>query len=79
MWIQRDISKIIEKNKDLIQIVRGPPQCGKASLILKLNPEFKELSLDDMSLRALAQSDPELFLQQFSSQKLFMYLKFHPG
>jgi predicted AAA+ superfamily ATPase len=72
MWIQRDISNIIKKNTDLIQIIRGPRQCGKSSLILKLDPDFKELSLDDPSLRELAQNDPELFLQQFNFQKLFI-------
>lgn len=72
MWIQRDISKIINENTDFIQIVRGPRQCGKSSLILHLDPEFRELSLDDPSLRELAQRDPELFLRQFDSQKLFI-------
>lgn len=72
MWIQRDISKNIEQNADFIQIVRGPRQCGKTSLILHLDPEFRELSLDDPSLRELAQRDPELFLRQFDSQKLFI-------
>ena len=72
MWIQRDISKIIQSNTDTIQIIRGPRQCGKSSLILHLDPEFKELSLDDPGLRELAQNDPELFLRQFDSQKLFI-------
>ncbi len=72
MWINREISGIIEQNKDPIQIIRGPRQCGKSSLILHLDPEFKELSLDDPSLRALAQNDPELFLRQFGTQKLFI-------
>ncbi len=72
MWIQRDISNSITKNNDAIQIIRGPRQCGKSSLILHLDPEFKEVSLDDPSLRSLAQSDPELFLKQFSSEKLFI-------
>lgn len=72
MWIQRDISKIVSENKDPIQIIRGPRQCGKSSLILKLDPSFKEVSLDDIHLRSLAQNDPELFLKQFSSDKLFI-------
>ncbi|HEY8269454.1 MAG TPA: ATP-binding protein, partial [Pseudobdellovibrionaceae bacterium] len=72
MWIDRDISAALQKNKDAIQIIRGPRQCGKSSLILRLDPEFEELSLDDPSLRELAQNDPELFLQQFSSKKLFI-------
>lgn len=72
MWIKRDISQLIQQNQDLIQIIRGPRQCGKSSLILHLDPDFYELSLDDPSLRELAQRDPELFLSQFDSQKLFI-------
>ncbi|MDD4975546.1 MAG: ATP-binding protein [Bacteriovorax sp.] len=72
MWIQRDISSFVQQNTDPIQIIRGPRQCGKSSLLLHLDPEFKELSLDDPALRELAQNDPELFLRQFNSQKLFI-------
>lgn len=72
MWIQRDISRIIRQNTDPIQILRGPRQCGKTSLILHLDDTFTELSLDDPSLKALAQDDPELFLKQFGSKKLFI-------
>ncbi len=72
MWIKRDIADFITQNQDLIQIVRGPRQCGKSSLLLHLDPSFKEISLDDPSLRELAQNDPELFLSQFISEKLFI-------
>lgn len=72
MWINRDISRILTNNTDVIQVVRGPRQCGKSSLILHLDSEFKEVSLDDLSLRELAQNDPELFLKQFGSNKLFI-------
>ncbi len=72
MWIHRDITPSIKQNNDIIQIVRGPRQCGKSSLLLRLDPTFKELSLDDFNLRKLAQTDPELFLKQFANQKLFI-------
>jgi predicted AAA+ superfamily ATPase len=72
MWIRRDIHKKIEHNSDPIQVIRGPRQCGKSSLLLRLDSDFQEVSLDDPSLRELAQSDPELFLKQFSSEKLFI-------
>lgn len=72
MWIERDISAILQANRDPIQILRGPRQCGKSSLIHRLDPSFKELSLDDPGLRELAQNDPELFLNQFGSHKLFI-------
>lgn len=71
MWINREISTILALNNDAIQILRGPRQCGKTSLILRLDAGFKELSLDDPGLRTLAQSDPELFLKQFPG-KIFI-------
>ena len=39
---------------------------------MHLDSSFKEISLDDFSLRSLAQSDPELFLSQFGHTKLFI-------
>ncbi len=72
MWIQRDIEQYIEGNNDPIQIIRGPRQCGKSSLVLHLDSSFIELSLDDTSLRDLAQDDPELFLKQFDGKKIFI-------
>jgi len=72
MWIERDIFDILSTNRDLIQIVRGPRQCGKSSLLLRLDSDFQEVTLDDPALRELAQSDPELFLEQFGSKKLFI-------
>lgn len=72
MWIYRDISPLLSNSQDLIQVIRGPRQCGKSSLILTLDSEFEEVSLDDPSLRDLAQRDPELFLKQFKSKKIFI-------
>lgn len=72
MWIERDIEELLKKNHDVIQIIRGPRQCGKSSLIYRLSEGFEEVSLDDIGLRELAQSDPELFLRQFAGKKLFI-------
>ncbi|MFN8790478.1 MAG: ATP-binding protein [Bdellovibrionales bacterium] len=72
MWIKREISDKIRSNTDSVQILRGPRQCGKSSLILNLDPEFKEVSLDDMALRHLAQNDPEMLLKPYEDQKVFI-------
>ena len=72
MWIKRDLSEAVRAGTELIQIFRGPRQCGKTSLVLNLDQGFKELSLDDPNLRKLAQDDPELFLKQFEDQKIFI-------
>ncbi len=72
MWFERDISRKILADRSAIQVIRGPRQCGKSSLVLKLDPEFREVSLDDPALRDLAEEDPELFLKQFGAEKLFI-------
>jgi predicted AAA+ superfamily ATPase len=72
MWIKRDLSHYLNINYEPIQILRGPRQCGKTSLILHLDSEFEEVSLDDPSFRALAQKDPEVFLDQFKGKRLFI-------
>ncbi len=72
MWIYRDISDSIRKNADVIQVIRGPRQTGKTSLMLHLDQGFQEVSLDDPALRALAQRDPELLLKQFEGKKIFI-------
>ncbi len=72
MWIKRDISAVIRQNCDPIQVIRGPRHCGKASLVMHLDDSFKELSLDDPALRSLAERDPELFLNQFDDQCIFI-------
>lgn len=86
MWIKRDISNILEESADYIQIVIGPRQCGKSSLLHHLGPQYFEISLDELHARHLANTDPELL---FSSAKgkpvlvgeaqlapeLFFYLK----
>jgi uncharacterized protein len=72
MWIQRDISASLEANRDPVQVVRGPRQCGKSSLLLQMDSNFREVSLDDPGFRDLAQRDPELFLKQFGESKLLI-------
>ncbi|TGL47062.1 hypothetical protein EHQ55_14675 [Leptospira meyeri] len=70
----QDIAKQITDNQDTIQIIRGPRQCGKTSLLLHIDPSFNEISLDDHTFRELANRDPELFLSQFNTEKIFKRL-----
>lgn len=72
MWIERDISQFLAQNSDFVEILTGPRQCGKSSLLLKLDPEFLELSLDDLSIREALARDPLTFLSQFDGKKLLI-------
>ncbi len=51
-------------------MIRGPRQVGKSSLLIHLDRNFLELSLDDPALRSLAQRDPDLFLSQHEGKAL---------
>ena len=72
MWIYRDITNILQKNRDLVQILVGPRQCGKTSLLVHLDQGFHEVSFDDLGQRNLAQTDPKLFLSFYKEKKLFI-------
>lgn len=67
MYIKRDLSLQLAQNTAPVQLLMGPRQCGKSTLLHYLSgPDFKELSFDDLQLRNLANRDPALFFQQFS-------------
>jgi predicted AAA+ superfamily ATPase len=65
MWIKRDLSDYFSQNATLpVQVVWGPRQCGKSSMLLRISPEWTHITLDDLGDRRLAQEEPELFLKQ---------------
>ncbi|MBI4026210.1 MAG: ATP-binding protein [Verrucomicrobia bacterium] len=60
-------------------LLTGPRQVGKTSLLEHLRAENRAyVTLDDMNLRALARSDPPLFLQQFSPPVLIDEVQYAP-
>ena len=66
MYIKRDMTQRLFDNHSPVQLVIGPRQCGKSTLLLHLSESsFKELTFDDLQLRTLANRDPKLFLEQF--------------
>ncbi|MCH9770709.1 MAG: ATP-binding protein [Gammaproteobacteria bacterium] len=49
----------------MVQIIMGPRQCGKSTLLAHLKPDWQQITLDDLRLRELADRDPQFFLEQF--------------
>ncbi|MGE0633631.1 MAG: ATP-binding protein [Pseudobdellovibrionaceae bacterium] len=47
-----------------MQVVWGPRQCGKSSLLYHISPNWSLATLDDLKNRQTAQNDPALFLRQ---------------
>lgn len=65
MWIERDLSKFLTQNNTLpIQIVWGPRQCGKSSLLNRISQTWSKVTLDDLAAHQTANKDPALFLLQ---------------
>ena len=65
MWIARDLEASLTKGTALpARIVVGVRQCGKTSLLSHCAPaEWRQVNLDDLQLRALANRDPALFFE----------------
>lgn len=66
MWIHRDISDHLDSDRSaFVQILTGPRQCGKSSLLFRLGSgEFFEITFDDLQSRQSAQRDPAFFFSQ---------------
>lgn len=71
-----------------VLLLTGPRQVGKTTLLQHLcSPERRYVTLDDLTLRGLANDDPPLFLERFPppvlideiqyAPKLLPYLKMH--
>ena len=69
-----------------VLLLTGPPQVGKSTLLERMaEPGRKRVSLDNPTIRPLAQTDPELFLQRYAppvlidevqcAPQLFPYIK----
>lgn len=71
---------IIDVSKTFpVVLVSGPRQVGKSTLLTSLAEENRKIvSLDNPSIRALAKSDPELFLQRYSPPVLIDEVQYAP-
>lgn len=67
MWIYREIINSIEaESGNFIQILIGPRQAGKSSVLSYMGKgRFQDIEFDDLQLRNLAEQDPALFLSQY--------------
>lgn len=81
MFIERTIAKTIANVTETfpVLLVTGPRQVGKSTLLEKMaEPERKRVSLDNPTLRALARTDPELFLQRYAPPVLIDEVQYAP-
>lgn len=80
MYIPRDMTSRLSSSPAPVQIVIGPRQTGKSTLLSHLSgPAFREVTFDDLQLRTLANRDPALFLEQFKSPVLLDEVQYVPN
>ncbi len=79
MWINREISNYITSmDNELVQIIIGPRQCGKSTLLWHMSPDFQEVTFDDLQLCTLAQNDPSLFLSNYALPLIIDEVQYAP-
>ena len=62
-----------------VLLVTGPRQVGKSTLLDRMaEPERKRVSLDNPTIRMLAKTDPELFLQRYTPPVLIDEVQYAP-
>lgn len=81
MWIDRDIThRLINESTSYIQVVLGPSQCGKSSLLSFISQEkFNEITLDDLQIRTLANQDPALLFAQYQPPLIIDEAQYAPN
>jgi len=83
-WIKRDFEEILASSSSTLRLfpvwlLLGPRQVGKSSLFLHLKePSRSYINLDDINVRIRAQTDPELFLKDFTSPLLIDEIQYAP-
>jgi predicted AAA+ superfamily ATPase len=80
MYIQRDITTTLMQSRAAVQLLIGPRQCGKSTLLSHLSgATFQEVTFDDLQLRRLANHDPALFLEQFKPPLVLDEIQYVPN
>ncbi len=81
MLFERMVRETIRKTSNTfpVLLVTGPRQVGKTTVLEGLiETGRKKVSLDNPTLRALAQSDPELFLQRYAPPVMIDEVQYAP-
>lgn len=79
--IPRDIQKRLSTEKGIyIQVLIGPRQCGKSTLFSALGDfASSEITLDDLTVRNLANNDPALLLSQYPTPLIIDEIQYAPN
>lgn len=81
-YIKRNLEKVVRQaaKEYPVVLVTGPRQVGKTTMLQRLmeGTDRRYVTLDDLSERAMAKSDPELFLQLHKPPVLIDEIQYAP-
>lgn len=81
MFYERTITDTIRNVNETfpVLLLTGPRQVGKSTILESIiEPERKKVSLDNPTVRLLAKTEPELFLQRYSPPVLIDEVQYAP-
>ncbi|MBR4131359.1 MAG: ATP-binding protein [Oscillospiraceae bacterium] len=81
MYYERTIEATVRNVSETfpVLLLTGPRQVGKSTLLDRMaETERKRVSLDNPTIRAMAQTDPELFLQRYAPPVLIDEVQYAP-
>lgn len=82
MYIKRELEKtVIEMSRNFpVLLVTGPRQVGKTTMLRNLADETRSyVTLDDPMVRAIAISDPTLFMQRYTPPIIIDEIQYAPN
>jgi uncharacterized protein len=81
MYLHRNIQKPLQEALKQFPavLVTGPRQAGKSTLLQHTLKDFRYISFDDVLIRNLAQSDPELFLKTYEPPIIIDEIQYVPS
>src|SRR5260221_13722720 len=62
-----------------VVLITGPRQAGKSTLLQHCLKEYHYVTLDDILVRNLAESDPDLFLQTYEAPLIIDEIQYVPS
>lgn len=81
MYVKRNLEKVLKEAASQFPavLITGPRQAGKSTMLQHLFQEYTYITFDDILLRGLAETDPELFLSTYKTPLIIDEIQYVPS